>query len=406
MQQKGEKYKFFATSQIKNTGISDSMVEYLQSERSQQSVQIHYRGIPNASPLFKNIAHDITAEFGMFHVMFNVETLDRLLLLLNKAFDDFDANRVQLTNNDADDKIDQDGNDKTKQIIENKRKENDFTLVQFKSVFKSFGVSFPTKDNMMMESFMKQSTIDVTFTDSSFLHVEGKLGAMTVDYKNETIEKVYPHIMHIQGENLVYFTVDYQLGDGNALPLPSNAPEDTIPYNAIIRLDMNSVQFNYVQEFIEDIVAYFLSYVVNPFIFAVLHVLRILLILFYYFCRTEIKSGKATMEKAEKVQKATAAAASEKYFGYIVNINNPILWLPRSSTSIEGLKADLGKIQIGNRFFNETKKDETLVRETIRIDIAECTLLSTVLNTDTNTQPILEDTDIHIVCFFPSLLLV
>lgn len=112
------------------------------------------------------------------------------------------------------------------------------------------------------------------------------------------------------------------------------------------------------------------------------------------------------MEKAEKVQKATAAAASEKYFGYIVNINNPILWLPRSSTSIEGLKADLGKIQIGNRFFNETKKDETLVRETIRIDIAECTLLSTVLNTDTNTQPILEDTDIHIVCFFPSLLLV
>lgn len=113
-----------------------------------------------------------------------------------------------------------------------------------------------------------------------------------------------------------------------------------------------------------------------------------------------MKSGKATMEKAGKVQKATAAAASEKYFGYIVNIENPILWLPRSSTSIEGLNADLGKIQIGNRFFEQSKKGQSFVRETIRIDIAECTLQSLLLQTENNTQDILEDTDIHLVCLF------
>lgn len=256
MQQKGEKYKYFATSELENTGISESMTEYLESNRTQQSVHITYRGIPNSSPVFKDIAHDITAEFGMFHVMFHMETFDRLLLLLNKAFDDFDANRIQVKPAQV---LGEGDNQEIQKKIDELKKDNDFTLVQFKSVFKSFGVSFPTKEKMMMESFMKQSCIDVYFTDSSFLHVEGKLGAMTIDYKNDKIEQVYPHIMNIKGENLVYFTVDYQLGEGTSLPLPENAPEDTIPYNAIIRLNMSSVRFNYVQEFIEDIVEYFLK---------------------------------------------------------------------------------------------------------------------------------------------------
>merc|ERR1711879_242834 len=88
--------------------------------------------------------------------------------------------------------------------------------------------------------------------------------------------------------------------------------------------------------------------------------------------------------------------AAEKYFGYVVNIQNPIVWLPRSSTNTEGLKADLGTICISNRFFNDSVgASGSFSREDIQIEISKCTLLSSVLQVGgANDQPILEDTDI------------
>ena len=337
---------------------------------------LQYRGIPNSSPLFQGLAHDFAMEFGMFHLMCHLDSFDRITSLLNRAFDNYDLQKVAPTPAKA-----PVGQTKAlalekARVVEKKTEKKAFTLVQFKAVFKSFGVSFPKQNGMMMEVFMRESAFDVNMTDSSYLRVQGKLGAMTVDYNNDAVKKLYPHIMNIDGENLIHFTLDYQLGAGLTLPLSPDAAPGTVPFNAVIKLNMSSVQFNYVQVFIEDVVAYFLP---PPEL------------------GQKAVTNKALTVRAEQLQKATVVAANETNFGFEVTINNPIVFLPRSLNSPEGLKADLGKIRLSNHLLMATSDSNIqLVRETMRIEVSECTLLSCVLGSTANDQAILQNTDLRL----------
>ena len=372
LQQKGDQYKYLATSELEGRGISDAMGALLEHNSSKQSVMLKYHGIPKNSPLFENLAHDLRMEFGMFHVMCNVLTLNHLLGLLNRAFDDYDKLREPTTDQLIEQKDPSKVEDSNAAELIRRKKEEDFTLVRFNAVFKSFGVSFPRKEKMMMEVFMSQSAIHVDMTDSNYLHVDGKLGAMKVNYNNDTIRKLYPDIMGIRGDDLIHFTVNYQLG-AEHLPLPEDAEEGTIPLDALVKLELNSVQFNYVQVFIEDLVDYFITS--------------------QAIVMEQSTPMGALAQRAGQLQKATAAAATETNFGYDVVIHNPILFVPRSTTSREGLKADLGRIHISNRFFKQRKEGHKFVREDIRIDISDCTLLSCLLESDSHDQPILKNTD-------------
>ena len=229
------------------------MVARFAEKGIEQSVEIKYRGIPNSSPVFDGLAHDITAKFGILHVMVSLLTVDKLLGLLDKTFSDFDDKRIQQK------PVEQAPSKHGVVVKPVVKKADDFMLVKVHATFQSLGVSFPATEGLFMEAFMNRSIMDVTMTDSSFLHVEGSLGALSIDYNNEEIKAIYPHLVAIRGENLVSFSVDYQLGDELTLPLPDDALPNRVAYNALVNLNMSSVQFIYAQKFIEDIVAFFLT---------------------------------------------------------------------------------------------------------------------------------------------------
>ena len=258
MQQKGNEYKYLASSEYEDRGVSKAMAEKFAKRGINQSVMISYRGIPNSSPLFEGLAHNISAKFGILHVMVNLKTLLHLLDVLDKSFTTFDKYRIKPNEDVVNDKK-ENVSSQNKQELSVPKKKEDFTLVHVEATFQSLGVSFPTPNGLFMEAFMDESKIDVQMMDSNFIHVKGELGALTLDYNNQDIKKVYPHLMDIKGENLIKFAVDYQLGDGLHLPLPEDADENTIPCNANIKLDMNSVQFIYTQKFIEELVAFFIQ---------------------------------------------------------------------------------------------------------------------------------------------------
>lgn len=394
IQQEGHHFRHFVSSDICDSGarqqVVDNMLKSTQArgENEQVLILVNYFGVPTDSPKFEGVAHNISTRFNMVHLMFHMVTVQRLLSFATDILDTFDDQRWKPTKTPEDSA----GHQALEGAVRSSREapvkavamqlpsKTDFTLVRVKAELDAVGISLVKGGQQIVEAYVGKSELEVAVSSGDLLNASGSLGAMTIDYLDEDFN-LHPHIMTIDGKELIRFGVEYRLGDdlrAKELSLLEDAAVQGIAspievdYDAKLSVELSSVQFIYVQRFVTEMANYF---------------------------RLDTSAASYALAKAEQLQQA--AATLDKRLSFDVRVNNPIVLVPCSINSPDLIRADLGAVDITNSIFLDY------------IDASDCesgltfkerfTVVVTCMNLQTGqskstAQVLISDVDLKIVC--------
>lgn len=303
-----EDYKYPLNSEFRRLISSNTLGEYM--------LQASFVSVEESSPQYYDINQEIDLYFNNLSFICNRETVAELIELTN------------LLHKTWTDTISQ----KSFSIREKKSEfepvyQSDEKPFKISASLESLNIMFNRDDAKFCTIQMTNSSILVEKRAQSKVS-KGSLGGLFIeDWSQDQGKSI--EIFGISGEQMIdFFYENYLQGQAD--------------FDAIIRIRMTSIFLTYIHRFMKE----FRDYITE------INAMRV------FFA--------STASRAAEVAKDAVEVATKKLVKMELEIENPHIFIPKSSTSRSTLIVDLGHISIYNKFF-ESEKLGTLEEVTIRV---------------------------------------